>query len=87
MYCREFAFKMLCSLQLLVNILSVSIFVLFTYTDFLEPYKLRPETTASTARNLVHGALGLRRPSSKHHTSEHKKRSKKSDGNFLSSLL
>jgi len=55
---------------------------LFTYSDFLEPYKPRPETTASTARNLVHGALGLRRPSSDECTKEHKRRSKKSDGNY-----
>ena len=41
------------------------------YTDILEPHKPRPETTASTARNLVHGALGLRRPSSKEHVKEH----------------
>jgi len=64
---------------------------LFTYTDLLEPYKPRPATTASTAKKLVHGALGLRRPSSKHHTDErpsskhhtdeHKRHSRKSDGN------
>ena len=28
-------------------------------SEFLTPYKPRPETTASVARNLVAGALGL----------------------------
>jgi len=27
--------------------------------DFLQPYKPRPETSATVARNLVAGALGL----------------------------
>lgn len=53
--------------------------------DILEPYKPRPETTASTARNLVHGALGLQRPSSKEHMKEHKRRSHKSDDHKHSS--
>ena len=29
-------------------------------SEFLEPYRARPETTAAVARNLVTGALGLK---------------------------
>lgn len=29
------------------------------FTEFLQPYKPRPETTAAAARRLVAGALGL----------------------------
>ena len=67
------------------DIHNVLMCVIHMHTDILEPCKPRPETTASTARNLVHGALGLRRPSSKEHTKEvkeHKRHSSKSDGKY-----
>jgi len=59
-----------------VDRLSVVFWCVFLRTDILEPRKPRPETTASAAINMVHGALGLRRPSSKEHTKEHKSSSK-----------
>jgi len=56
------------------RLLNCFLFFKFVCIDFLEPYKPRPETTVATARNLVHGALGLRRPSSKDDMEEHHKR-------------
>jgi len=70
--------------------------------DILEPRKPRPETTTFAARNMVHGALGLQRPSSKEHhstrsdkadsstrehTKEHKRHSSKSHGKCWVFLL
>jgi len=39
--------------------------------ELLEPYKPRPETMISTARNMVTGALGLR------HSSTHQQENEK----------
>ena len=36
------------------------IVTIFAISEFLQPFKPRPETSASVARNLVAGALGLR---------------------------
>lgn len=33
--------------------------MIFIFSEFLQPYKPRPETTAMTARRLVTGALGI----------------------------
>lgn len=46
----------------------VSLFVLnvnTSFTEFLQPYKERPETTAVVARRMLTGALGLKTKVSK----------------------
>ena len=52
-------------------------------TEFLQPYKPRPETSASVARNLVAGALGLRPPISKEKRAEERKKLLEAKGSFF----
>jgi len=49
-------------------------------SEFLQPYKPRPETSASVARNLVAGALGLQTRVSKAQRDIERKRLKEAKG-------
>lgn len=48
--------------------------------EFLQPYKARPETTASVARSLVAGALGLQNRISKEKREEERRKLKEARG-------
>ena len=55
--------------------------------EFLQPYKERPQTTASVARNLVAGALGLATRVPKEKREEERKRLKEARGMIIYLLL
>ena len=49
-----------CMIILIYNVVELlMIYQNLFLVEFLQPYKPRPETSASTARRLVSGALGL----------------------------
>ena len=50
------------------------------FVDFLEPYKPRPQTNASVARNLVSNALGIRSQVPKEKRDEEKRQLKEAKG-------
>ena len=51
-----------------------------TMTDYLQPYKARPETSASVARSLVAGALGLQARVSREQRQLERQRLKEAQG-------
>ena len=55
--------------------------MVFSFADFMEPYRPRPETTAAVARSLVTGALGLKPKVSKEQREEERQKIKEAKGN------
>ena len=51
--------------------------------EFLQPYKPRPETVASVARNLVAGALGLQSNVPREVRAEERRRLKEAKGQCM----
>jgi hypothetical protein len=62
--------------------------IIVCYLEFLRPYKQRPETSASLARRLVTGALGLKVTLSPEQRAAEKKKLEEAKGyNFYYILL
>lgn len=55
----------------------------FVFTEFLQPYKPRPETSAITARRMVTGALGLTPRISKQKRDQERQQLKEARGKFI----
>ena len=55
--------------------------IAFFVAEFLQPYKVRPQTVASVARNMVAGALGLQSKVSREVRDDERRKLREARGN------
>ena len=55
--------------------------LVFLIAEFLQPYKVRPQTVASVARNMVAGALGLQSKVSREVRDDERRKLREARGN------